>query len=114
LTVMGTTRAPREPLALPEKGAAVGGTGLGRDGLVVQGIAEDAARQRAGMAPVFEQHLTIDNRVVDALGELPDTPTACWEVVHRVLRQRVDGVGIEDRDVGRQARTEQASVIDAK
>gem|GEM_PF-6148760 len=80
-------------------------SGCGRR--VVQGVPQDAARQGAGMAPVFEQHLAIHDGVVDPLGEFANAPAASGEVVHRVLRQRVDGVGVEDRDVGGQTRTQQ-------
>ena len=66
------------------------------------------------MAPIFEEHLAIDDGVVDALGEFPDPRAPSREVVHRVLRQRVDGVGIKNRDVGSETRTEQAPIIDTE
>src|SRR5712691_6451351 len=52
------------------------GSRLRRGRLVVQGVPQDASRQSAGMAPVFEQHLAIHDGVVDPLGEFPDPPAA--------------------------------------
>src|SRR6266511_3364041 len=72
--------------------------------LVVQGIPQDASRQRSGMAPVFEQYLAIDDGAVNAGGEFPDAPPTGRKIMHHVLRQRPDGVGIEHGDIGRQAR----------
>src|SRR6266850_4667391 len=105
---------PIGPSPWPGRGGTEGCAGLGFGRLVVQGVPQDAARQRAGMAPVFEQYLAIDDGVMDTLGEFPNAPAAGREVVHRVLRQRVDGVGVEYCDVGRQARTEQTPIIDAE
>src|SRR5712691_631753 len=102
------------PAPWPGSGGTAGCAGLGCGRLVVQGVAQDASRQRAGMAPVFEQHLAIDDGVVDPLGEFPNAPAPGREVVHGVLRQRVDGVGVEDRDIGGQARTEQPPIIDTE
>jgi hypothetical protein len=62
---------------------------------VVQGVPEDASRQGAGVAPVFEQHLAVDNGVVNTGGEFP--------------RQWGDGVSIENCDVSLQARKDTPS-----
>ena len=51
----------------------------------------DTSRQCAGMASVFEQHLAIDDGVVDAGGEFPDTPAAGWEIMLHVLGQGAPG-----------------------
>src|SRR5437763_15114205 len=66
------------------------------------------------MAPILEQYLAIHNGVVDPLGEFPDPPATGRKVVDRVLRQRVDGVGIKDRDGSRQTRAQQPPIIDAE
>jgi vitamin B12/bleomycin/antimicrobial peptide transport system ATP-binding/permease protein len=47
--------------------------------VMVQGIPEDASRQRPGLVPIFEQHLAVDDGVVDASGEFPDAPLAGWK-----------------------------------
>src|SRR5919108_3841285 len=69
---------PFSPTSLPFQGAMapLPGPGEGKNAvtlglypLAVQRVAQDASRQRAGMAAVFEQHLSVDDGVLDASGE---------------------------------------------
>ena len=48
------------------------------------------------------------------LGEFPHTPPSCREIVHHIFGQRAHRVRIKNSDVRRQARMEQAAVIDTK
>src|SRR5215813_3414814 len=83
-----------------------GGTRLGVRRLVVQTIAQDTSWECAGMPTVFEQHLPVDDGVVDTLGEFPHTPAPGGEVMHGVFRQRVYGLRIKEREVRGEPRTE--------
>src|SRR5436190_16479855 len=97
------------PLALPpsvaERASAV---------RVPVAVAQDAAGEGAGVLLILEQHLAVDDRVCDAFRGLLDTPAAGREVVHNLFLAALHGGGIEDRDVGRHARPQQAAVIEAK
>src|SRR5262249_51780966 len=63
---------PRRPSGPGRGRGGSKGTRLHRRRLMIQAVPQDAARQRARMVAVFQQHLTIDDGVVDALGEFPD------------------------------------------
>src|SRR5215471_21673886 len=91
-----------------------GGTRLGVRRLVVEAIAQDTSWECAGMPPVFEQHVPVDDGVMDPLSEFPHAPATGREVMHRILRQRVHGLWIKDRDVRSEPRTEQAPIINAE
>ena len=104
LACQGMSRRCCHPSTRPSPGLGRGGIGrhlpLGRGAALAERIPQDAPGERTGMAPIFEQHLAIHDSVVDALGEFAP-PAPSRKIVHRIFRQRVDGVRIKDRDVGR-------------
>src|SRR5260221_2307259 len=75
-------------------------------------VAQDAAGQRAAMLAVFEQHLAVDDRHMNALRRLLDSLGAGREVVQHFQRQRLHRVGVEDHDIGDHARPQQAAVVE--
>ena len=81
---------------------------------MILAIPEHAPLERAGVVAVFEQYLAVDDGVMNTSGKLSDAPAAGRKIVHRVLRLGIDGVGIEDRDVGREARAEEPPIVDAE
>jgi hypothetical protein len=52
------------------------------------------------MASFFEQHLPIDDGVVDAGSKLPVAPRIGRKIMNDIRRQGADGVGVENRDIG--------------
>src|SRR5436190_2405380 len=97
------------PLALPpsvaERASAV---------RVPVAVAQDAAGEGAGVLLILEQHLAVDDCVCDAFRGLLDAPAAGREVVHTLFLAALHGGGIENRDVRRPARPQQAAVLEAK
>ena len=63
------------------------------------------------MAALFEQHLAIDDRVVDAFSLLLDPPAAGWEIVYDGLVAAFDRVRVEDHDIGGEARPQQCTFV---
>ena len=56
---------------------------------------EHPSWQGTGVTPVFQQHLSVDDGIVNTLGEFPDTPPTGREVMHDIFGKRFNGVGIE-------------------
>src|SRR5439155_4974678 len=74
---------------------------------VIPRVVQYASRKVAGVRPLLEQDLAVDDGVVDAVGQLPHAPAVAREVVHLVFCDRLHGVGIEDDEVGGHAWLEQ-------
>src|SRR5882724_5419119 len=102
------------PSPWPGRGGTEDYSHLGLCRLVILAIPEHAPWERAGVVAVFEQHLAVDDGVMNPSGQLSDAPAAGRKIVHGVLRQRVDGVGIEDRNISREARAEEPTIVDAE
>src|SRR5690242_3262108 len=102
-----TAANPNSPGAAHEKPLSAGwrrGAFALAAGLVVSGlvarVTQHAAGQVAGVVAFLHQHLAVDKGGVDPRRRFLEAPAAGREVVHNEFRQRLHGVGIEDRDVG--------------
>src|SRR4029453_8911969 len=66
---------------------------------LAEGVPEHPSWQGTSMTPVFQQYLSIDNGIVNTLGEFPNAPPAGREVMHHIFGQRLHGVGIKNGDI---------------
>ena len=80
----------------------------------VVAIAQNPAGEGTAMLAVFQQNLAVDDGHVDALRRLTNPHRPGREVMHDLVRQRADGVGIEDHNIRHQARLQQAPVVQPK
>src|SRR6185437_3471942 len=69
--------------------------------LVIPGVPHHPPGQGAGVYAILQQHLAVDDRVVNALGLLLDAPAATREVGHHRLLAGLHRGWIEDHDVRR-------------
>src|SRR5262249_22669510 len=90
-----------------------GGPALGLRCLAAR-VRDPRSWQRSSVTPIFYQHLSVDDGIVDAPGESPDTPPAGREVVHHIFGKRFHGVGIKNGNVSGHTGTEQPAIVDAE
>ena len=81
---------------------------------LAEGVAEHPSWQRSSVTPVFQQHLSVDDGVVDTFSEFPDAPATGREVMYHIFGQRLHGVGIKNGDVSGHTWTEQPAIVDAE
>src|SRR3954453_18526639 len=78
------------------------------------GVTDDAARMRSGVLAMVDEHLAVDDRVVDAAGMLDHPLEAAWIVARLYRRLGSDGVGIEDYEVRGPTGPNQTAVLEAE
>lgn len=69
---------------------------LGADFRMVARIPHHTVGQRAGMLAVFQQHVSVYNRIMDTIGQLVEPPTTGRKIVHDIFFPRLHGVGIKN------------------
>src|SRR5262249_19102187 len=106
--VAGLTRpAPFSPAGRVARGVAV----QLRVARLVERASDDLSRERSGELAVFEEHGAVDDHAIDADSVPLDLDPACRQIGDRLARFRRNRVGVEDRDVGRLARGDEAAVV---
>src|SRR5689334_5481534 len=79
--------------------------------LAVQGTAQRLAGQGARMRAVVEQHLAIDDHIIDPHRTLPHVHLPTWELMDGLARRWGNSVGVENGDIGGLARSNKAPVM---
>src|SRR5271165_4003167 len=105
----GHPRLERDAVGYKEARMAGICPAIGTLGLVER-ASDYLTRQSVGELPAFRQHGAVDDYIVDPDSLPLDLHAAGWKVSHRLTRLRRDGVGVEDRDVSRFARRDEAAI----
>ena len=77
----------------------------------VKGTPKYLTGQSSGVLAVFQEHLSVDDHVVNPRGSLLNVHLSAGETVHGLARRRGDCVGVEDGYVGGLAGSNEAPVM---
>lgn len=81
---------------------------------LAEGVPEYPSRQSPGVTPIFQQHLPVDDGIVNTRGEFPNAPPTGREVMHHIFGKRLHGVGIKNGHVSGHTWTEQPTIVNAE
>src|SRR5712692_2078044 len=101
----------KPPCIPPSSEGHTGRTGHALALAAVQGTPEGLAREGASVLTVVQQHLAIDQHIIDPHGALLDMHLTTRERIHGLARLGASGVRVKDRDVSLLAGGNEAAVM---